>query len=69
MWLMVLEAGKEWGLPPWAVEEQATALWWERWRVWREEKGRFEEGRRARGEGGLRQAQAAVMGVMGGMDG
>lgn len=42
MWLMVLEAGQEWGMAPWAVEEQATALWWERWRVWREEKGRFE---------------------------
>ena len=51
MWVMVLQAAQEWGAPPWVVEEQASELWWERWRCWKEEKGRFEEG-------GLRQAQA-----------
>ena len=44
MWVMVLQAAQEWGAPPWVVEEQASELWWERWRCWKEEKGRFEEG-------------------------
>lgn len=47
MWVMVLQAAQEWGAPPWVVEEQASELWWERWRCWKEEKGRFEEGRGA----------------------
>ena len=69
MWVMVLQAAQEWGAPPWVVEEQASELWWERWRCRKEEKGRFEEGRGAKGDGGLRQAQAPVMDGMDLMDG
>lgn len=51
MWVMVLQAAQEWGAPPWVVEEQASELWWERWRCWKEEKGRFEA-RPSPGSGG-----------------
>lgn len=68
MWVMVLQAAQEWGAPPWVVEEQASKLWWERWRCWKEEKGRFEEGRPSTGSG-TRQRQAPVMDGMDGMDG
>jgi len=37
LWVAVLEAAKEWGVPPWVIEEQASEEWWERWRVLREE--------------------------------
>ena len=33
----MLEAAKDWGVPPWQLEEDATALWMDRWRVMREE--------------------------------
>lgn len=33
----MLEAAKEWGVPPWAIEEEAPAIWIERWRIAREE--------------------------------
>lgn len=38
MWVAVLEAAKEWGIPPWRVEEEATAEWWDRWMVMRQEQ-------------------------------
>jgi len=39
-WVMVLEAAKEWGIPPWQVEDEASVLWWQRWQVLREETAR-----------------------------
>jgi len=36
-WVLVLEAAKEWGVPPWQVEDEAPALWWGRWLAMREE--------------------------------
>ncbi len=53
MWVLVLQAAEEWGVPPWVVERDAPAIWWERWAVWKEEKSRLQkrgEGRGARGE-------------------
>jgi len=34
----VLQAAELWGVPPWQVEDEASQLWWERWRVWEDEK-------------------------------
>lgn len=51
MWVMVLQAAKEWGTPPWVIEAEAPALWWERWRCWKEEQGRWEAGRPSAGSG------------------
>ena len=46
-----MQAAEEWGAPPWVVERDAPAIWWERWAVWKEEKGRLgKKGRGARGE-------------------
>ena len=39
-WVMVLEAAKEWSIPPWQVEDEASVLWWQRWQVLREETAR-----------------------------
>ncbi len=39
-WVTVLEAAKEWGIPPWQVEDEASVLWWQRWQVLREETAR-----------------------------
>lgn len=36
-WVPLLEVAKEWGVPPWEIEEEAPAVWLERWRVLREE--------------------------------
>ena len=41
-WVLVLEAAKEWGVPPWQIETEASQQWWERWRLMREEIGRLE---------------------------
>ena len=41
-WVMVLEAAKEWGVPPWLLEEQMTQRWWDRWRLVREETVRLQ---------------------------
>lgn len=35
--MLLLEAAKEWGIPPWQIEDDAPAVWMERWRVMREE--------------------------------
>ena len=51
MWVLVLQAAEEWGVPPWVVERDAPAIWWERWAVWKEERARLAkkgEGRGAR---------------------
>lgn len=42
MWIAILDAAQEWGLAPWAVEDQASELWWERWKVLREERATYE---------------------------
>lgn len=36
-WVLILQAAKEWGVPPWQVEDEATLLWWQRWRIFEEE--------------------------------
>jgi hypothetical protein len=36
-WILILQAAKEWSIPPWQVEDEATLLWWQRWRVFEEE--------------------------------
>ena len=38
-WVPVLLAAEEWGVPPWTIEEQVTAEWWERWLMLRNERG------------------------------
>jgi len=48
LWVAVLEAAKEWGVPPWVIEEQASEEWWERWRVLREETMVYQERRAKR---------------------
>lgn len=37
-WVAILEAAKEWGIPPWQVESEASQLWWDRWQAWYEER-------------------------------
>ena len=36
-WVLILEAAKEWGIPPWQVEDEASLLWWQRWLTLRDE--------------------------------
>jgi len=38
--VLVLRAAELWGIPPWRVEDEATCIWWERWRVWEDEKAK-----------------------------
>lgn len=62
MWVLVLQAAEEWGVPPWVVERDAPAIWWERWAVWKEEKGRLQKkGRGARGEEEGELGQGAIV--------
>jgi len=51
LWVAVLEAAKEWGCPPWQIEEQASEEWWQRWRVMREESMRYQEHQAKRASG------------------
>lgn len=44
-WVPVLLAAEEWGQPPWVIEEQVTAEWWERWSCYRNEKALAEKKR------------------------
>jgi len=30
---MILAAAREWGAPPWVVEERCSQRWWEWWTV------------------------------------
>lgn len=39
---MTLEVAKEWGVPPWVIEEDAPWRWMERWRVMREEMATYQ---------------------------
>lgn len=41
MWVLVLQAAEEWGCAPWVIEAEATAVWWQRWVCWKEEKARL----------------------------
>ena len=43
IWVMILQAADDWHVPPWVVEEDATADWWTRWRCWREERTAWEK--------------------------
>jgi len=40
---MTLEAAKEWGVPPWVIDEEAPYLWVERWRALRDETAIHQE--------------------------
>lgn len=40
-WVYVLEAARLWSTPPWEIENEANALWWDRWRTWEEETGAY----------------------------
>ena len=50
-WVLVLEAAKEWGTPPWQIEEQASQAWWDRWLVMRSETAQARRDRENK-EGG-----------------
>jgi hypothetical protein len=43
----VLLASEEWGIPPWVLEEQASAYWMDAWVAWKKKLQReIERGRR-----------------------
>jgi hypothetical protein len=31
MWVAVLDAAKDWGIPPWEIAGGNKLIWWERW--------------------------------------
>jgi len=35
-WVLILEAAREWGTPPWNITGGSTILWFERWKAFRE---------------------------------
>jgi hypothetical protein len=39
----LLEAAKEWGVPPWVIEDEISLEWWERWRVLQEERAKTQQ--------------------------
>lgn len=41
--MQILQAADKWGVPPWQVEDEASRLWWERWRAWEDELERFRK--------------------------
>jgi hypothetical protein len=57
-WVLTLEAAEEWSQPPWVIEEEAPLLWWERWKVYREE--RITAMPKPKGKGSLDPAQPGV---------
>ena len=50
MWVLVLQAAEEWGVAPWVIEAEATAVWWQRWVCWKEEKARLANKRGGKGD-------------------
>jgi hypothetical protein len=43
MEIAVIEFAKEFGITPWQAYEECTAEWWEWWKLYRSELGKFEK--------------------------
>jgi hypothetical protein len=35
-WAYLLEAAKDWGMPPWEIEGKAPTYWLQRWQTYRQ---------------------------------
>ena len=49
-WVAILEAAETWSMSPWTVEEQASEVWWHRWRVYREESAAYQKHQAQKGK-------------------
>lgn len=52
---MVLEIAKDWGIPPWQVETEASAEWVERWALMRVETSKPRKANQDQGRTGNRR--------------
>ena len=44
-WASIMYAAREWGVPPWEVEEKCSQFWWERRRDWNNALSDLENGK------------------------
>lgn len=54
-WAVVLEIAKDWGIPPWQVETEASAEWVERWALMRVETSKPRKANPDQGRTGNRR--------------
>jgi len=43
MEIAVMEFAKDFSIPPWRVMEECPASWWEWWKLYRSEVGKYEK--------------------------
>ena len=43
IWELILDASEAWGKAPWEIEEEASRIWWERYKLRRDFRIRSEK--------------------------